>query len=177
MTEPVILRFRPTPELVGRAMTAWQEPFDLMKARRFPFRFMVPMMVAGLVVGVAASTGLLELVGIAAVNGALFGFAPGMAFWYAMHRRQVAKLTAFSATRLVREGDTEARLDPTGLHFTNATGHSRINWGAIDAVITMPDATALRMSAVIHPIPDAALPKGLSPDTFRARIAAWRGGA
>jgi len=177
MTEPVTLRFHPTPDLVSRAMTAWQEPWDQMKARRFPLRFMVPMMVAGLIVGVAASSGLLDILGTAAVNGALFGFGLGMVFWFAMHRRQVAKLSAFTATRLAREGDTEARFDATSRYFTNATGQSHIHWAAIDAVIDTQGATALRIGAMIHPVPDDALPPGLTPGAFRARLSAWRGAA
>jgi hypothetical protein len=73
----------------------------------------------------------------------------------------------------VQAGETTAVFDAAGAVFTDAVSRAELRWAAVDAVVGVRGATVLRSGVSIIAIPDRALPAGLTPPAFRARLEAW----
>ncbi|MEP3347334.1 MAG: hypothetical protein ABJN34_07335 [Litoreibacter sp.] len=108
---------------------------------------------------IAFLIGMVSVFGIVVVNARL------------MLRETAARSMEQDAAR----GDVEVCFDASGVRFENNLGNSFNKWTAISEVMSLSDATALRMGAIIHPIPDAALP--MAPDAFREQLQAWKDAA
>ncbi len=76
-----------------------------------------------------------------------------------------------------RRGPVEARFDASGIRLVSSFGVSDTWWRGIDAVLDLGTGTGLRMGLLVLPIPNGALPEGLTPDAFRARLEDWRSAA
>lgn len=170
MNETLRMEYTVTPRLLLRAMTAWH-PRPRLRTRLLRIALIV---VAAVVTGtVLAVTGVFRMMPDGFWTGIFVGFYAGLAFWFVVQRVQAKKIGGFAADLLERQGITRAALSDAGAEFTTDVGRSHTDWPAVDQVITMSDATGLRIGALIHPLPDAALPDGITPDTFRARLMGW----
>ena len=172
MAEPIALRYTVTPDLLRRAVVAWQHPFD-PKKRRWPMRVVVPIMIGGVISAVLAMTGVYDRLGSRVVAGFVVGFVVGFFVMLAFQKYYAAQIAGHAADLVVRQGGTHAVFDDTGIHMENQLGHAFTRWGAVDQVIAMPGATVLRIGAVVYPVPDGALVGGMDGDGFRTRLTAW----
>jgi hypothetical protein len=87
---------------------------------------------------------------------------------------QKRSLRALIAQDQVARGETTATLDANGCTFSSSFGTSHINWYGIDKIIDLKQGTGLRSRLLVYPLPDDALPAGLTPDQFRKTLEAWR---
>ena len=71
-------------------------------------------------------------------------------------------------------GETEVRLDASGLAIRDNVSQRTLTWAAVDAVKAVRGGTVSRSGISMLVIPDAALPEGMKPNEFRAQIADWR---
>lgn len=73
-----------------------------------------------------------------------------------------------------RAGRRTLAAGPDGVRVETAMSLTSMRWAAIDRIGELEDATLLWSGATVLPVPDAALPRGMAADTFRARLATWR---
>ena len=70
-------------------------------------------------------------------------------------------------------GNVTFRLREDALSISDEASSTRLERAAIDDVIALKGATGLRRGAGTMPIPDSALPEGLTPDAFRQMRCDW----
>lgn len=166
-----VLNYQITPELQRRAMVSWvQKPSGRgQKLRRVALGVLIYIAL------VAAIVGLLhyDILGFGVIIAAAAGFVAGLAFWGISHRIHTTKLITFADEALERQGPISAEFDAQQVVIASQVASSTMDWQCFDAVIALPDATALRAGALIYPVPDAALPVGTTPDAFRADLNTW----
>ncbi|MFY0636249.1 MAG: hypothetical protein JXQ91_20755 [Vannielia sp.] len=61
-----------------------------------------------------------------------------------------------------------------GYHIRTEVSEVRAGWDIVSEVMSLPGGTGLLVGTAILTVPDAALPEGLTPEAFRARLEAWR---
>lgn len=140
------------------------------------WRAHVPV-VLGAALFVAVLLGAARVLGpgaeIAVLAGAGLGFGAAFLVVLFANRRMRKAVLGFED----RRGDVAARFAPAGLEFRSAFDSQEIAWPAIDAVLPIEGGTALLSGGLVHAVPDAALPEGLTPEAFRDRLNAWLGAA
>ena len=124
-------------------------------------------MVAALQLEVVQRGGIAFLIGLLIMWGYIYG--NGL-----LQRRQMNKVMLREETR---RGTVTAEFDPLGCRFNSEFGETTLNWFGINSVIDLGGATGLRSALVVYPIPDTAMPDGLTADEFRARLTAWHAAA
>lgn len=75
-----------------------------------------------------------------------------------------------------RRGQTTAAFGPEGAMFSSSFGETRILWHAVDAVVDLATGTGLKVGLLVYPIPNEALPDGMTPVAFRERLTSWQAG-
>lgn len=139
-----------------------------------------------LVVTVAAAVGLIA---VAALIPVPFGIYPWdgaiVALWGAAgglfavllvvipHMRR-ARIAADLRTR-IRHGEMRVRLSAEGMEMETDVARGLTRWAGVAAVSETPRATLLWLGALIAlPVPDAALPEGVTRADVLSRVAEWR---
>ena len=134
-------------------------------------------------------SGAVALMGAVALLPPAFGFYPLdgaiIALWGAAggllavllvvipHMRR-ARIDADLATRL-RHGEVRVRLSAEGVESESQLARGLTRWAGVAAVSETPRATLIWLGALVAlPVPDAALPEGVSRGDVLSRIAAWR---
>lgn len=102
--------------------------------------------------------------------GAGIGFGAALLLIASANRRMRRAVLAQEK----RRGEVTARFGPAGIAFRSGFGAQDMTWAAFDAVLPIKGGTALLSGGLVYPFPDAALPAGLAPEAFRARLEAWR---
>jgi hypothetical protein len=95
------------------------------------------------------------------------------AFAY-LQRTRMGRFHTEIARHWDKAGDTTARFDASGVVLTDAVSRRELQWNAIDAIRGARGVTVLRSGISMIAVPDAALPDGMRPKDFRARLDAWR---
>lgn len=95
------------------------------------------------------------------------------AFAY-LQRTRMGRFHAEIGRHWDKAGDTTARFDATGVLLTDRVSRRELSWDAIDAIRGVRGVTVLRSGISMIAVPDTALPQGLRPKEFRARLDAWR---
>lgn len=172
---PVAYRFAWSPELYGE-----------IAARRPPPELGLTGSRRGLVWTVAGTVGLIAGLALAPVAFGLYPLDGAiMALWGAAagllavllvvlpHMRR-ARIAADLATR-TRQGEVRVRLSAEGVETQSEVAESLTRWPGVALVSETPRATLIWLGALIAlPVPDAALPEGVTRADLLARIAAWR---
>jgi len=91
-----------------------------------------------------------------------------------LQRTRMARFYNTLAAHWTRTGDMAATFDETGMAITQKGVEMRFDWAAVDAVVRTRGGTVFRTGMTMITVPDAALPKGMTAEAFRARIAQWR---
>lgn len=175
MSEAIHLTYTTSPDLMKRASTSWARP---------PLRPMQQLLrwlgfvAAGAILGVLlVATGLFARMPDGFWTGGLVGFYAGLALWLFVHTRNARKLLGFSDALNARAGETQMTLSHKGVATSTQIAKGEMTWPCIDQVIELPDATVLRAGAFVYPIPDGALPEGITPQELRRRVHVWKGTA
>jgi hypothetical protein len=104
----------------------------------------------------------------------LLGAGLALVYWsykvWAFRQGVLHKLHALDQA----EGGNDIKLNAKGVFISSLNAHSALGWPVISAITAVKGGTALRYGASQLAIPDTALPSGLTPDAFRARITAWK---
>lgn len=102
------------------------------------------------------------------IGGIAFSAYLGATFW----------LDSVYAIRL--QNEVRAREQPIRFRFTPkrfvldmANSRTEYEWSAIDEIAALRGGTAIRVGFFAYPVADDDLPKGLTPDGFRARLEGW----
>ncbi len=88
-------------------------------------------------------------------------------------RIQRRKLNSVLDDEQARRGPVTMQFGPEGCHFTSSFGVVDLKWRAVDQIIDLGEGTGLRTGLMVYPVPDGALPPGLSPDDFRSQLNAF----
>jgi len=108
------------------------------------------------------------------VDGAILGMIVGGIATLLFVRLMTHQIQKKAQDHVDRLGLITLTLSEEGARFTEAYGFSQQTWGAYEAIIAVKDATVLRSGAMQYPIPNDALPEGLTPDAFRAQLREWK---
>lgn len=107
-------------------------------------------------------------------DGAILGIVTGcigMMIFVRLMNNQIQKKAKDYVAGL---GAISLTLSEEGTRFIEAHGFSQQTWGAYEAIIAVKGATVLRAGAMQYPIPNDALPEGLTPEAFRAQLQEWK---
>ena len=174
MADPVEYRFTWTRELYRELTGSAPPELGLTGSRKG-----VAFTVAGAVALMAAVALLPPAFGLYPLDGAivaLWGGAGGLLAVLLVvipHMRR-ARIDADLATRL-RHGEVRVRLSAEGIESESALARGLTRWPGVAAVSETPRATLIWLGALIAmPVPDAALPEGVTRAELLKRIAAWR---
>lgn len=74
----------------------------------------------------------------------------------------------------MRRGPVVLTVSEGGIAEQSGIGRIDVVWDAVDEIAAIRGATTLRFGAMCFVVPDTALPADLSPDAFRADLAAWQ---
>lgn len=172
--EPITITYREDPALLREAMTAWARAEA--KAKPDFWKKLGLSLLIGGAIGLAAS--LLDVDDFPQkMLWTLAGFLVGLVIWLGVAHHHQRKVLSLAMEGAEERGEVTAVLDSEGLRFSSGFGTSLTFWQGVHGVLALKAGTALRMGAVSYPIPDAALPPGLSGEEFRARIEFWRADA
>lgn len=74
-------------------------------------------------------------------------------------------------------GALSVEFGPEGCRLDSAISHSSLKWQAVDEIIDLGAGTGLSSGLLVYPIPNEALPDGMSPEDFRQKLESWRAAA
>ena len=154
-----------------RAMTGWwqsvvpPEPF-LKRAIFWAFIWTMIGVIALVVVGTGQSPNL--------VVAGLFGAGVLIAVFAYLQRTRMGRFWDVVGSHWDRAGHTKARFGPSGISVIDDVSRREFQWSAIDAIKGVRGGTVLRSGIAMIVIPDSALPNGVEPKAFRAKLNDWR---
>ncbi len=105
-----------------------------------------------------------------AVVGAAFGY---FMFFFLVWLSQ-RKLRQLTMQHLEKVGESTAVFTANSVRVSDSTASAEFTWYGFDAINAVKDATVLRAGGMQYPIPNSALPEGLTPDAFRAQLQEWK---
>ena len=154
-----------------RAMTGWwqsvvpPEPF-FKRAIFWAVVWTVIGVIALIVVGTGQSPNL--------IVAGLFGAGVLIATFAYLQRTRMGRFWNVVGSHWDRAGKTEARFDAEGVLVADAVSKREFRWSAIDAIKGVRGGTVLRSGIAMIVIPDSALPNGMEPKAFRAKLNGWK---
>ena len=172
-TEPITLSYQADRAFAETGMKAWNTYLTkLMRAHPAKEAILLGVILGGFLVvlqfgfGVDLDTGDILTFAI----GALMAIT--LIIW--LVKRQTDQLLKRVLEEEAKRGTTHARFGPEGVNFTSDLGELHLNWPAISEIVLFDTGTLLVTSVIAYPIPDAAMPEGLTPDAFRRLLENWR---
>ena len=72
------------------------------------------------------------------------------------------------------QGPFSVEFGPDGCRFCSPLSNSNLKWQAVEEIIDLRTGTGLRSGLLVYPLPNDALPDGMSPEDFRERLETWR---
>lgn len=169
--DAIIVTFAYNRALSRRAMTAWwqsvvpPEPF-LKRAIGWAVIWFV---ILGIALAVAAF-GLTPWF----VGAALIGAGAMIASFTYLQRTRMSRFWDELGRHWDHAGETEVRIDSSGLAIRDNVSQRTLSWGAVDAIKAVRGGTVFRSGISMMVIPDLALPGTHNPKAFRAQVTAWR---
>jgi len=108
------------------------------------------------------------------VLGGFFGMAASLALYMIICTRINGRLKRLAADREHLRGETITTFGEIG--FSYVTNHERyeVRWTGVDHIVELNGGTGIRIGAGTLPIPDSALPEGLSSEAFRSQLLQWK---
>lgn len=140
-----VLTYSMTPEMHNRAMVLWAKS-TLNRAQK---RWRMGVQGLTMFAFVAISVVLLQydVVTPTMLFSATAGFYAAVLLWLVTYRRSIAKLTGYATEALLRQGQVTADLGAENITFHSDLSSCKMDWGSIDEVMEMKDATVLRAGA------------------------------
>lgn len=154
-----------------QAMTGWWQsvvpPAPFFK--RAIFWAGVWFAIGALTLGLSAAG-----IGPAFVAAGLIGAAFLIGVFGYLQRTRMGRFWDVIGAHWDKAGATTASFGPDGITLRDDVSSRDMTWAAVDAVKAKKGVTVIRSGISMIAIPDKALPEGLTPKAFRARIAEWR---
>lgn len=127
------------------------------------------------VMGVALVIKLMDFgfINTTMIYSAFFGFCAGVGYWTLAYRSNMAKLSKLASVSVERQGDVRAEFCAEHIVFQTDLSSCHMQWSSLDHIYIVAGATVLRVGTFVYPIPDAALPKEITLDMFRADLTNW----
>ena len=170
-SDAIELRYRFDTKLLPAAMSGWWR--SAVPPQKFVHRAVFWAVVwLGLLV-LAGAIGQYGLSPVLVVAGILGAGVMVAAFAY-LQRTRMRQFYRIVGAHWDHTGEISARFDADGVELRDQVSDRRYAWAAIDAVQKAKGATVLRTGMSMIAIPDAAMPEGLDPGAFRARLNGWR---
>lgn len=169
--EAIIVSFAYDRALSRRAMTGWwqsvvpPEPF----LKRAIVWAVIWFGILAIALGVAAF-GLTPWF----VGSGLIGAGIMVGSFAYLQRTRMARFWDELGRHWDRAGETEVKMDASGLAIRDNVSQRALSWAAVDAVRAVRGGTVFRSGISMLVVPDAALPSELRPKAFREQVAAWR---
>ena len=107
-------------------------------------------------------------------EGVLVGGLLVYEYWRWSHRRLVKHAVSIAMHQSAKQGLIEVVFDAGGISQSSKMATSRHVWAAIDDIIPGRDCTLIFMGPNTLPIPDDALPNGMSRSKFIAHLQQWK---
>ena len=98
--------------------------------------------------------------------------ALGHAFFGLMQRKRINSV--LKQTQSLR-GPFSVEFGPDGCRFNSPLVNTVLKWQAVEEILDLRTGTGLRSGLLVYPLPNKALPDGVSPEDFRSTLEAWRG--
>ena len=175
MSQAYTLHYVVSDALTKRAMVSWSRP---AQNRRQLWLFFAACVAVGALIGLSIGwLGIDKIITSPMLLSGLVGFYLGLALWLVMHKRDVRRLTAFTARQREKQGPLTATFGPDEVTIDSALSRSTFAWGCVDDVIAMDGATALRSGALVYALPHSALPDGVSAKQFHQDLVSWQAAA
>lgn len=170
MSDEITLRYGFEPALFSRSLMGWWR--SVMPQAPFYRRVIQWTLIW---IGLLMVTLVLGALGVepVLVAAAVVGMAVLVAIFVILQRVRMRQFARAIGAHWALAGETVAVFDASGVVFTDAVSRTDLRWAAVDAVTEVRGATVLRSGVSMLAIPDRALPQGLSPSAFRARLLAW----
>ena len=165
------LSWEPAPELLPRAMLGFWR--DIVPPPNFVAQVIRWAVVWFLVGGVAlllsafGQPPAFALAGVAGAAVVMLGFA-------VLSRVRMRRFHEALGAHWQEAGRTKAWFDATGVRVMDGVGETRLDWRGVDGIAAIRGGTLLRAGISLVVVPDGALPDGLAPAEFRARLEGWR---
>jgi hypothetical protein len=171
MSDEIVVRYRFDRRLLPRALGGW------WRSAMPPAPFIRRVLAWGLIwLGLLMVTLALGAAGIEPVFvvAGLVGAAVLVVWFVVLQRVRMRRFAEIIGSHWDRAGETRATFGPSGAVFATTVTRTDLAWAGVDAIAAVRGATVLRSGVGMLAIPDAALPPGLTPVAFRARLEAWR---
>jgi hypothetical protein len=167
--EAITLRYGFEPAILSRSLMGWWR--SVMPPAPFYKRVIQWTMIW---IGLLMVTLVLGALGIepVLVGVAMIGMAVLVVIFVILQRVRMRQFAREIGSHWALAGETVAVIGASGAVFTDAVSRNELSWAAVDAVVGVRGATVLRSGVSMIAIPDRALPEGLSPRAFRARLEA-----
>ncbi len=165
------LTYELSPEMLTRAMMSWSKPLRTraQKWRRFGMGFTLYIGLVALVVVLLQ----FEILNDDILLGLAIGCLGGLAIWAVVYRYSTGKLTAMVHAAQARHGSVDTVFCPDWVEISSAISKTRMQWRCFDHIGRIEDATVLRAGGIVYAVPDAALPDGVSAQTFQTDLISW----
>ncbi|WP_425073189.1 hypothetical protein [Sagittula sp. S175] len=174
-SEPLVLRYRLTPEMSLDAMMAIGEAVAGQAAYGGP----------GPWVKVAGWFGLVGLIVlclrtlydrpiILLTVGMLAGVVVGVASFMNVVRRSTRAAYLGIAERAAAEGEYWLEIGEHHIREETSEGLRQVTIRQIDSVLRIPEASVLLANGFGFVVPDVALPEGMSPERLKELVLWWR---
>lgn len=175
--QALTLRYRVDEALLHEAMIVTGR--ELMRRRpegENPSPWRALALVLAILIGIAAVVDLVRYAGVSVELIYLFiGLAAGFGIYNTFLDRGYRRIARLMAANPVFAGELVATLDPRGVEIRGDASLSRLDWQAVDDVLVLESgALVLLVPSEILPIPEDALPPGLTRAELVARIERWR---
>lgn len=170
-TGEIVLRFAMDGRLLHRGLRAWWR--TALRPPSFLRRVVVWALAWAAILPLTVGLGVIGVppamvgAGVIGAGVLILGFA-------VLQRVRMRAFIDELARHWQLAGETRAIFGPAGVRLADSVSRVDLAWGAVDGIGPGRGLTVLRVGVGMIAIPDAALPAGLAPDAFRARLDDWR---
>lgn len=184
MTEPqpIQLRFRwadlPMDQFQARIMQGFRQPFRpwsvMLSVLGWAALFFVILTAYDALANLRGRDSMPDLGPVILIAG--FGAAAALWIINLAGRRLQSRMLAAIVAAPMRQGDTEVRLDASGIEMRGTDMHWHLGWSGIEEVDAIEGFTLLKPSrGEFLPIPHDRLLPGITPADLDRAIRLWRG--
>lgn len=175
--DAIVMTYRVDAELLyetmivtGRKMMARRDPASGKRSgwRALGIWAAILIGLAALIDAIRAADLKMEILYV--LLGIIFGFA----FYTVFLNRSYKRLARMMTANPIYSGELTATLDPSGVEIRTESSLNRLDWTAVEGALQLKTAIALMVPNDMIPLPDAALPHGVTRADLLARIEHWR---
>ncbi len=108
------------------------------------------------------------------VLGVLAGAFLVLVYWKWSHQRLVKHVVSIAMRCSANQGPLTVTFTDAGIAVSSEVGSSETSWLAVDGLVPARSCTLINLGTTFMPIPDEALPVGMSREAFIAHLEKWK---